>query len=356
VNAKNNGHYESNGQGPPRIGICMGDPAGIGPEVVVKALADPAVRGLGRFIIYGFDEHLSYAAGRAEINGFWYRMPHEQVDRIERGVVVADFDELAAPGPGVRTHSAEGGIASMQFLEGAIAALHDDRLDAVVTAPISKTSWKLAGYRFPGHTELFASAFDCRGRVTMCFIGGGLRVALVSTHQSLFDLRNSFTIGRVFQPIDLMHDALRDWFGIAEPRIAVAGLNPHASEDGRFGDEERRIIEPAIIMAREAGIRVDGPFPADTVFLDALKGRCDGVVAMYHDQGLIPVKLLAFDSAVNVTLGLPVIRTSVDHGTAFDIVGQNRANPGSMKSAIELAAHLARQRVQAPVAAVAVQD
>ncbi len=331
----------------------MGDPAGIGAEVIVKALADPAIRTLGRFTVYGLDEILAYAAGAEEINPFWYRLPAEQVQRVERGVVVADFDELDAPGPAVRTDTAEGGIASLRFLDAAIAALKNNEIDAVVTAPISKTSWRLAGCRFPGHTELFAEAFGVRKRVTMAFVGGGLRVALVSAHEALFDVRNSFTIGRVHQPIDLLHQALHDWFGLETPRIAVAGLNPHASENGQFGDEERRIIEPAIVMARENGICVEGPFPADTVFLEAMKGRFDGVVAMYHDQGLIPVKLTAFDSAVNVTLGLPVIRTSVDHGTAFDIAGRNRASAGSIRAAIQLAAQLAPTRAQAQALAAA---
>jgi 4-hydroxythreonine-4-phosphate dehydrogenase len=156
----------------------------------------------------------------------------------------------------------------------------------------------------------------------------------------LLDIRNLFTIGYVFQPIDLLHDALVRFFGIVHPRIAVAALNPHASEEGRFGDEERRIIEPAIEMAREAGVNVEGPFPADTLFWMA-RGKYDGVVAMYHDQGLIPIKLTAFDSAVNVTLGLPIVRTSVDHGTAFDIAGKGKANPGSMKAAIAQACQMA---------------
>ena len=175
-------------------------------------------------------------------------------------------------------------------------------------------------------------------------------MALASIHQALFDLRNSFTIGRVFQPIDLMATALRNWFGIEYPRIAVCGLNPHAGENGLFGDEEKRVIEPAIVMAREAGWFVEGPYPADTVFWHASRGRFDGVVAMYHDQGLIPIKLLAFESACQTTLGLPIIRTSVDHGTAFDIAGQNIANPESMKSAIRLACHAALCRRRQPVA------
>jgi 4-hydroxythreonine-4-phosphate dehydrogenase len=329
----------------PLIGITMGDPAGIGPEVVVKALADPEVRGLARFIVFGLNELLCYAADLAEINPYWYRLPHEDAKRVESGVVVADYDEYSAFGPMLRHPTAEGGHASLRFVDDAIAAARSGQIDGIVTGPIHKVSWRMAGQRVPGHTEYFAQACDVK-RVTMMFVGGGYRIALASTHEALFELRNRFTIGYVFQPIDLLHTALQEFFGIRHPRIGVAALNPHASEEGRFGDEERRIIEPALVMAREAGIDAEGPFPADTLFWMA-RGKYDGVVALYHDQGLIPIKLTAFDSAVNVTLGLPILRTSVDHGTAFDIVGRNKANPGSMKAAIRLAVQMATVRARA---------
>jgi len=335
----------------PLIGITMGDPAGIGAEVVVKALADRALRKRAKFIIYGLNELISYAADAAEISPYWFRLPHEDVPQIASGVVVADFDEYAMAAPNIRRATAEGGHASMRFCEEAIADLKQGKLAALVTGPISKTSWRMAGYKFPGHTELLAQRFNAR-RVTMMFVGGGLRVALVSVHEPLFELRNSFTIGRVHQPIDLLDRALRDWFGVAEPRIAVAGINPHAGEGGQFGDEEQRVIEPAVVMARDSGLNVSGPYPADSLFRRALDGEFDGVVAMYHDQGLIPLKLVAFGQAVNVTLGLGAIRTSVDHGTAFDIVGKNKADAGSMKSAIGLAIDLAIQNASRPPAAL----
>ncbi|GJM26846.1 MAG: 4-hydroxythreonine-4-phosphate dehydrogenase [Phycisphaerae bacterium] len=322
----------------PLVAITMGDPGGVGAEVVVKALADPEIRKLGRFIVYGLEEMLLYAADQAEIAPYWFRVPHDEIEEVRSGVVVADFDEL--PATFSKCATPEGGAASKQFLDAAVAANKAGFVNAIVTAPINKTSWKMARVRFPGHTEYLADAYRCR-RVTMAFVGGPLRVALASTHVGLFHLRNSFTIGRVFQPIDLLDDWLRRFMGTEQPRIAVCGLNPHASEDGQFGDEERRIIEPAMVMAGELGIQVEGPFPADTLFIEAAKGKYDGVVAMYHDQGLIPVKLLHFDSAVNVSLGLPVIRTSVDHGTAYDIAGKNKANPGSMKAALKLACSLA---------------
>ncbi len=335
----NDHHPDQPAASKPRIAITMGDPTGIGAEVIAKALADPTVRSLGRFIIYGMEETLDVAAGLAELETCWYRCPHDRVRSINSGVVLADYDEYSVP-PGMRSPSSEGGAASLRFVEDAMRAAGEGVVDAIVTGPIHKTSWKLAGCRLPGHTELLGQHFN-RKQVTMMFAGGPLKVALASAHVGLFDLRNGFTIGRVFHTIDAFDEALRRYWGIREPRIAVAGLNPHAGEGGRFGDEESRIIEPAITMARELGILADGPFPGDTVFHKALHGPFDGVVAMYHDQGLIPVKLLAFDSAVNVTLGLPIIRTSVDHGTALDIAGRNKANPGSMKSAIKLACELA---------------
>ena len=332
--------------GKPLIAVTMGDPAGIGAEVVVKALADADLRSRARFVVYGLHELLSYAAGLAEINPYWFRFPHEDVARVESGVVVADFDEYTMFGTALRQPTAEGGHASMRFVDEAIAATRSGLADAIVTGPIHKLSWRMAGCKKPGHTEYLAEAFKAR-RVTMMFAAGPMRVALASTHLALFELRNSFTIGRVFQPIDQLDEALRRWFGLERPKIAVAALNPHAGEEGRFGDEESRIIEPAILMAREAGINVEGPFPADTLFWKASRGAYDGVVAMYHDQALIPVKMVAFDSSVNVTLGLPTVRTSVDHGTAFDIAGTNRARPGSMKAALNLAIELAARNRQA---------
>jgi 4-hydroxythreonine-4-phosphate dehydrogenase len=321
----------------PTIAITMGDPAGIGAEVIVKALVDPVLRHRARYIIYGMNELLSYAADLAEYDVFWWRdQCNGRLRAYPHDVVVVDYDQYTMLGTAIRSPSKMGGEASMRFCVDAIEAAQKKLVDAVVTAPIAKESWKLAGYHFPGHTELFAQRTGSR-RFAMMFTGGPLKVVLATVHLPLMGLWNKLNIGAVFQPIELMHEALVNWFGIEHPRIAVAGVNPHASENGQFGDEEERIIEPAILMAR-------GPYPPDTVFLAARDGKFDAVVAMYHDQGLIPVKLLAFDRAVNVTLGLPIIRTSPDHGTAFDIVGRNRANPGSMRAAIELAIDLSVKR------------
>ena len=322
----------------------MGDPAGIGAEVIVKALADPILRHRARYIIYGMNELLHYAADLAEFDVFWWR--DQFVGRLRNyphDVVVVDYDQYSMLGSAIRSPSKMGGEASMRFCNDAIDAAQRKLVDAVVTAPISKESWKLAGYGYPGHTELFAQRTGTR-RYNMMFTGGPLRVVLATVHIPLMGLWGRLNIGAVFQPIELIHQAMEEWFDVPHARIAVCGVNPHASEHGQFGDEEERIIEPAILMAKDQGINVTGPHPPDTIFMRARDGHFDAVVAMYHDQGLIPVKLLAFDQAVNVTLGLPIIRTSPDHGTAFDIVGRNRANPGSMRAAILLAIDLAERR------------
>jgi len=325
------------------IGVTMGDAAGIGPEVVVKALADPEVRRAAKFIVFGMNEQLCYAADRAEIEPFWGRHQHEKISReYPYKVVVADYDEYSVP-PWLREPSRIAGEASIKFCSDAILAAKDGIIDAIVTAPISKESWKMADAPWPGHTEMFAQ--KCKApRKAMMFVAGPLKVALATIHLGLFEVRNKFTIGCVFEPIDLLNDALKEYFAMDNPRIGVAALNPHAGENGQFGDEEQRIIAPAILLAQEQGINCVGPIPADTLFARAVRGEFDGVVAMYHDQGMIPVKLLDFEHAVNITIGLPIVRTSPAHGTAFDIAGRNMANPASMKSAILMAIQMAKLR------------
>jgi 4-hydroxythreonine-4-phosphate dehydrogenase len=325
------------------IGITMGDAAGIGPEIIVKALADPAIRKAAKFIVFGMNEQLCYVADAAEIEPFWGRHQHEKISReYPYKVVVADYDEYSVPS-WVTKPSKIAGEASIRFCLDAIDAARAGIIDAVVTAPISKTSWNLADGDWPGHTEMFAAR--CKSpRKAMMFTAGPLKVALATIHEALFEVRHKFTIGRVFEPIDLLNDALKHYFGIENPKIGVAALNPHASEEGQFGDEEQRIISPALMLAQEQGINCHGPFSADTLFLRASHGEFDGVVAMYHDQGMIPVKMLDFEHAVNITIGIPIIRTSPAHGTAFDIAGRNLANPSSMKSAITTAIQMAKTK------------
>lgn len=335
----------------PIIGITMGDPCGIGPEIVVKALAPAAIRARARFVIFGFSELFGYAADQAEVDFFWRRDHHEDLREAAAGVTVLDYDELPSPAGGQHEPTRYGGRASFAFVEDAITAAVEGRIDAMVTAPISKQAWQLAGVKFPGHTELLAKRTRSRN-YAMMFVAPRMKVALATIHEPLMGIRDMFTIGCVFNPIDLADKALRQWFDLDRPRIAVCGLNPHAGEGGSIGDEEKRIIAPAILMAAEAGINVSGPFPADTLFRRAAAGEFDCVVAMYHDQALIPIKLLAWRRAVNLTLGLPIIRTSPAHGTAFDIAGQDRADPESMSSAIQLAIDLGRKRCGRPAGAI----
>lgn len=328
----------------PTIGITMGDPCGIGPEVIIKALTKPQLRTRANFVIYGMNELLAYAADLAEITPYWWRAQADS-DILEnknpRDVLVLDFDEFSMLGQSIHRPTRQGGEASLAFIDRAIKDAQKPagslgRLDAIVTAPVCKESWGMAGKKkYPGHTELFQNKTHAK-RAVMMFVGEKLRVALATVHIPLLSIGDVLTIGKVFDAIDLGNEACLK-LGIEKPKIAVCGLNPHASENGMFGCEEERVITPAITMAREQGCDVHGPFPGDTIFIDALQGKYDLVVAMYHDQGLIPVKLLEFDKSVNVTLGLPLIRTSVDHGTAFDIVGKNQADPGSMIAAIKLA-------------------
>jgi 4-hydroxythreonine-4-phosphate dehydrogenase len=335
---KSNGHNSITEQ--MVIGVTMGDAAGIGPEVVVKALADLHIRRAAKFIVFGMHEQLCYAADKVEIEPFWGRHQHEKISRdYPHKVVVADYDEYSVP-PWIRGPSKVAGEASIRFCLDAIDAARNGIIDAVVTAPISKTSWKMADAPWPGHTEMLAERCKSKRKVMM-FVAGPLKVALATIHEALFELRHKFIIGCVFEPIDLLYTALKETWGIENPRIGVAALNPHAGEGGQFGDEEQRIISPAILLAQEQGINCFGPFPADTLFLRAVNGEFDGVVAMYHDQGMIPVKLLDFERAVNVTIGIPIIRTSPAHGTAFNIVGRNLGNPEGMKSAITTAIQMA---------------
>lgn len=336
----------------PRIAISMGDPYGVGPEVIVKALADPALRQSARFVVLGLSEPMHYAADLAEIEPFWWRAPMDSpvasTAMAARGVALFDDDSVrlvGAPGGLEPGPTRDGGAASFRFVERAIemAMLPADdplHVDGVVTAPISKEAWAMAGKKaYPGHTELFAQRTRAK-RHAMMFQTPRLRVVLATSHIPLMDIRNALTIGRVFDTIDLANDACLA-LGIEKPRVGVCGLNPHAGEAGLLGDEERRLIEPAMEIAVAHGIDALGPYPADTIFNRALAGAFDVVVAMYHDQGLIPVKLLDWKDAVNVTIGLPTVRTSPDHGTAFDIAGKGKADASSMAAALRLAVTMA---------------
>lgn len=307
---------------PPRLVISAGDPAGVGPEVTVKALADPALRALASIGVAGDPACLERTAAALG---------------LPPPPIVEPAGDASAVGAGQL--SAEGGRAAVDAIRRAVELIGEGRYDALVTAPINKEALRLAGFSWPGHTEMLADLAGAPG-VRMLLVTDRLRVVHVSTHRSLRSAIEAVQADRVLRTVELAAEAGR-MLGASRPRVAVAGLNPHAGESGLFGDEERGEIEPAVARAVAAGIDASGPWPPDTVFWRATQGDFDVVVAMYHDQGHIPIKLAGFDEGVNVTLGLPFPRVSVDHGTAFDIAGQGVARAGSMAEAIRLGARLA---------------
>ena len=285
----------------PRIGVTQGDPSGIGPEIVRKAVADPRVRTVCDPVVYGptTDDLKRYPTGQLSV---------------------------------------ESALAARDAIMAAVRDAQAGRLAGMTTAPINKEAFALAGLSWKGHTDMLAELTGA-GRVAMMFYADTLCVVLATVHVPLAEVPRLLTTQRVREVIELTATELPR-FGIDRPRLAVAGLNPHAGEHGVIGDEDEAVLVPAVAAARAAGIDVAGPLPADTVFVKAVRGAYDAVVACYHDQGLIPVKLVAFGRAVNVTLGLPIVRTSVDHGTAFDIAGTDAADPSSLIEAIRLAARL----------------
>ncbi len=288
----------------PRVAITVGDPSGIGPEVAAKAAVDPRVLAVCEPVIYGPPAGVTFAAGAL---------------------------------------SAAAGRAAYDVIVRAVRDAQQGVVQAIATAPVNKEAFRLAGLEWSGHTDLLAHLTGS-SHVAMMFYSDALRVVLATVHIPLAEVPRALTQASLEATITLTARELPR-FGIANPRIAVAGLNPHAGEHGLFGAEEQTAITPAIEACRARGIDVSGPYPGDTVFVRARRGDFDAVVACYHDQGLIPVKLVAFGQAVNVTLGLPIIRTSVDHGTAFDIAGKGVADPESMITAVLLAARLATSHV-----------
>ena len=321
----------------PRIGITMGDPAGIGPEVVLKAVAEEEVRRACIPVIIGDAQLLAHTARTLDLqSGYDIVRADEPFPEHSEPVIYHLGNITGLIEPGIESGAA--GKAAGGYIEAAVELCAAGSIDAVATAPINKRALFLGGYSFPGHTEFFAHLTGAE-EYAMAFVAGNLRIVLLSTHVPLSEAIRLVERDRVIDVINLTNRELQRW-GIEKPRIAVAALNPHGAEGGLFGVEEASEIMPAIDAARRDDIIVQGPHSADTVFLRASRGEFDAVVACYHDQAMIPVKCLSFGEAVNVTLGLPFIRTSVDHGTAFDIAGKGLAEHSSMVAAIKLAAEL----------------
>jgi 4-hydroxythreonine-4-phosphate dehydrogenase len=328
----------------PIIGITMGDPVGIGPEILLKALTRPDVRACCRPLVLGDSRILAAAETILKTGLALHPVSRTEDARFAPGTVdvltISDLDPSTLR-PGVSTVAS--GKAMVRYIEKAADLAHAGRIAAMVTCPINKVSMKQSGSAFHGHTELIASRTGTEDFVMM-MAGTRLSVVLVTIHMSLADVPSALSPEKILSTIRVTGQALKNRFGIDQPRIAVAALNPHAGEDGLFGSEERDVITPAVSMARAEGFDVTDPLPPDTVFYYAQDGRYDVVVCMYHDQGLIPFKMIHFKDGVNTTLGLPIIRTSVDHGTAYDIAGTGQADPGSLVAAITLSVRQAINR------------
>ena len=330
----------------PLITITMGDPAGVGPEIILKAMLRDDVYQVCKPLVLG------------DINVL--RMVSEKLGPLSFRTIETPLEVTGSPGlvdvisvsnlkegsyiPGRPT--VHGGKAMVDYIKKAVDFNKNSQVSAMVTCPINKELMHKAGYRFDGHTELLAKLTNTKN-YGMMLASKRLRVSLATIHCALKEVPQRLNKGLVLKTIRLTYRALEEDFAIKRPHVAVAGLNPHAGEAGLFGLEDKEIIQPAVDEAKNDGLLVDGPFPADTIFYHAINGKFDAVVAMYHDQGLIPVKLLNFSDSVNITLGLPIVRTSVDHGTAYDIAGKGVADPSSLIAAIRMAVKIASARRKA---------
>lgn len=323
----------------PLVAVTMGDPAGIGPEVIARTFADPDFREHNRALVVGDAAIMQRAVRLLELELRVNHISEPEEARFERETVdVLQVGELPEDLP-FGERDARAGAAAYRYVEKATQLASAGRAAAVATAPLNKEAMHLGGYKYPGHTEVLAELTGTED-YAMMLVTPELKVIHVSTHVALKEAIERATTERELAVIRLAHDSLRK-LGVERPRVAVAGLNPHAGENGLFGTEDADRIEPAVQRAREEEIDASGPWAPDTVMMRARRGEYDIVVVQYHDQGHIPIKLMGFDTGVNVTVGLPFFRTSVDHGTAFDIAGTGKADHRSMRAALDLARELA---------------
>ncbi len=326
----------------PVIGITVGDINGIGPEVIIKTFADNRMLRICTPVIYGSTKVLAYYKKALQIEDFNYSQSKEAEHFHSKRInVVNCWGDMVEINTGAVTP--EAGSSAFAALEKACQDLKSGLLDGIVTAPINKHNIQNDNFRFPGHTEYLTQYFESKDSL-MFLVSEGLRVGVVTGHIPLQDVSKSITSELIISKIKLMNASLKGDFGIQKPKIAVLGLNPHAGEEGLLGQEENTVIKPAIEACKSKGMLVFGPYPADGFFGTSHYKKVDGILAMYHDQGLIPFKTLAFDSGINFTAGLPVVRTSPDHGTAYDIAGKNLASENSMREAVYLACDIIRNR------------
>ena len=322
----------------PIIGITMGDPVGIGPEIILLSLCISSIYEVCRPLVIGDFRTLGAAKNCTQSQLLLESVKDPEAGKYECGSVdVLNLSELDPDKTSWGNPTVQTGRAMMNYVISAIDLAIKGSIAAITTCPINKTAMRISGFHYSGHTELLSERTKTDD-FAMMFAGNRLRVVLVTIHVPLMDVPAILSKQKILRAIRLAGKALYEQFGFKKPRIAVAGLNPHAGEKGLFGDEEKNIIAPAIHDARSEGFDATGPFPPDTIFNHAINGRYDVVVSMYHDQGLIPFKLIHLRDGVNTTLGLPIIRTSVDHGTAYDIAGKGIADPGSLIAAINMAA------------------
>lgn len=324
----------------PILGITMGDAAGVGPEIIVKALRDTALYDVARPVVFGDQKIMERAVRIVGAELKCRAVAEPEAGGAAYGTIdIVDLDNLPADLPFAKV-DARAGKAAYEYIEKAVGYALQKKIHAIVTAPLNKEALHLGGNHYPGHTEILGALSGCK-EYSMMLVGGSLKVIHVTTHVPLRKACNLIKKDRVRKVIDLAQEAVK-MLGIAKPRIAVAGLNPHAGENGLFGTEDAEEILPAVEAARRDGIDALGPVPPDSVFYRAaIKQEFDIVVVMYHDQGHIPIKVLGFETGVNVTVGLPCIRTSVDHGTAFAVAGKGTADSRSMTEALLLGARMA---------------
>lgn len=324
------------------VGITIGDFNGIGPEIIVKALHDNRILTDIIPVVYGSNKIIAHYKKLLDLQEFSYMSCKSAAEINPKKVnIINCWQDDVEPTPGVST--ADGGKYALLSLEAATRDLAEGKIDVLVTAPFSKENVAKAGFNFPGHTEYLAEMSGAN-EALMVLVSNNLRVALVTTHIPIKDISDKLTKALILSKIEAFEQSLKKDFGLIRPRIAVFGLNPHAGENGKIGEEEQETITPAIQMAKNNGILAFGPYPADGFFGSPLRQQFDGVLAMYHDQGLAAFKALCFDDGVNFTAGLPIVRTSPDHGTAFDIAGKLIADEQSFRSALFLAVDIYRKR------------